>query len=78
MSNVTPKNLVEFIKALWNDIIGKDANGRDADFKKWYSRIMVYFTLVLTFVLGIVLYPWGFLFGLVFVRKLWLDMTNRF
>ena len=73
-----PKNVPEFLKALWDDITGKDANGREANFKEWYSSVLLW-------VLGGL--ALGSLFihpaisvglGIIWARKFWLHLRNTF
>lgn len=69
---------LEFLSALWDDITGKDANGRDAETKKRYSTIMVWLTLALAIALSVVVFPYGLVGWLLFARKLQLHLTNTF
>lgn len=67
-----------FLSALWDDILGKDANGRNATFKKQYSAIMVVLTTALAIGLTAAFPPWGAVSFLLPARKLYLHRTNTF
>ena len=76
------KKLVWFLKYLWNDITGKDSEGRTAEEKKAYNLDMLYVSGVLALLGGLLttgFYGVGAIPGaLLFARKLTLRFTNTF
>lgn len=71
-------NPISFLEALWDDIRGKDANGRNANFKKQYSAIVLLLSSLLAVGLTVLFPPWGAVSFLLPARKLHLHLTNNF
>ena len=73
-----PKNVPEFLKALWDDIRGKDANGRSASFKEWYSYTLLSVIGGGAFAFLFIFPPISIGLAVVWAYKFWLHLRNTF
>lgn len=71
-------NPIEFVRALFDDLTGKDANGRSADEKRAYSYGVM--ALLAAAAVGAVFVwpPLAVVPGAVLARKIWLHRSNQF
>lgn len=73
-----PKNVPEFLKALWDDIRGKNANGRSASFKEWYSYTLLWVIGAAAFGFLFILPHISVVLGILWAYKFWLHLRNTF
>lgn len=69
---------VDFLSALWDDITGKDANGRSAKEKRQYVILLIVLLMIVTTILGVVFWPAAIVTGIICLWKIKIHLTNTY